>query len=302
MVLSPTLSGLALSVSWVRLASHLSGVMCTLSSLFLELHMTQASAGGLRVGYTDKGVEMVVHVALSSHMDAEKAAACGLDVEKLIVVSMTFSRPPEYLSGLPDCKTGTLIVRQVDPSVDLMGKDARLDFHSFGLWWTLEQLLSVHLKDIWPAITAAATLERPILVSKTEHDSLSSLLEMLDTPQTEECSLVNVAKACSALNRHKGSVVDALGHVEKVDDGLREIGSDSNVLLRCAEFVLQKLAIVTDHCLICNKKMTLQLYKPTICDSNLCEFSFLEFGLGVKYSLCLLMQSSCEFTLYFFLR
>ena len=54
-----------------------------------------------------------------------------------------------------------------------------------------------------------------------------------------------------------------------------------NPLFQLISFVKQKIQDVTSECLICGSKQSVVLFKPTVCTHQLCNFTFLELGIGL---------------------
>lgn len=263
--------------------------------LLLELYMRQVRShdSRYRCGTTRDDGGLYCHISVPvDFMDEEKAAACGINLDLNLVISFIFNHPPNFMCSEPNSRKGTLIIRQVAKEVDLDGADAESDFVSHGLWWTLEQRVGHFVAEQWDKLEMVANMTKEGLGESLISDNIDSLLDMMGNPEPtlEERQVVTLAlkkskkdqfRALNCLNEPK-----MRAELEKAAKnelaGIDAMTRPSNVLLTCIDYMLDKLETISDHCLICDAKQKLRLFKPTICESDLCGFSFIEYGLGVN--------------------
>ena len=68
---------------------------------------------------------------------------------------------------------------------------------------------------------------------------------------------------------------------KKIYENLENSLKQSNVLILLLDYVKKCIIDITSECLICGNKQQVVLFKPTVCENQLCNFSFLNLGLGL---------------------
>eukprot|EP01062_Namystynia_karyoxenos_P074396 TRINITY_DN7127_c0_g1_i1.p1 TRINITY_DN7127_c0_g1~~TRINITY_DN7127_c0_g1_i1.p1 ORF type:complete len:629 (+),score=217.14 TRINITY_DN7127_c0_g1_i1:109-1887(+) len=274
---------------------------------FKELHLLQLECQllameGYRAGYLATG--LTVMVAFSpAYLHPHQLRACGLHSDKDIVFSLTFpSSPPTYLASSPSRPPGPerVSVRQSSDAC-LDNKQTLADSTEFGLWWTLEQVLTQWLREQWPELerTCREELERAQVRNQTLR--WSQVQHVLALAK-ETGAAVDLRSATVIVHRTHGRL-EAAQELMYDEDSRAEIEraaqspdwyfnkpgwKNFSLLLACINYLKHRISIAAQNCIVCDKPHPIPLIKPVACDMDLCNFQMVNLGLGVNLEMELL--------------
>lgn len=253
-------------------------------------------------GYTRTGAGLSVRLAFIIDLPSDRASGCGIDVEKWMYVEMTFPNSI-YASEEPKAASKTLTVRQCSPVSSSDALSRVVETFSFGLWWTLEQRLSTWMREEWPNIVEKINkAAKKASKSSTDVEVSSDAWAMLEIL---EWSSSQLPIAIKALMESKNDVKQALELVldedwlekakketkVKHEDGDKSQTAEHSVKMSgdtcfLEDVIQETVTMIKDagkFCPICAKPHPLELFKPIVCDNDLCKFQFSNMGLGVDF-------------------
>ena len=211
----------------------------------------------------DKTIRLAFEINIIGIASDEYLTMCGIDLNKNITIVIDFN------DMIP-----SVIIRQNY-------------HHYFGLWWTLENKFRRYLIEMLPTIN-----EKIKLFTKRFH-SLLLLKELLSI--NEESFAIFVSHKYP--NIELDVVLDNYyANESSLKDEFKLLLSQINInasKLTKSNFItlniiniLKKLIIkAKNKCICCDSILNIEVFRPTSCEKNLCNYQFITFGLGMNIEL-----------------
>eukprot|EP00667_Euglena_gracilis_P007235 EG_transcript_7305 len=245
----------------------------------------KAEGGAFIVGRDRNSVECCVWIGFPlSSFPRDHLFACGLDSSKSVAIKLAFTDPPMYGSKCPTVEEKHIFIRQT----------AKRDFSDlgmsqcepFGLWWTLEQQLSSHLKAAWVLIGGKLQAR---LEGRREREKQASRRNVARLLEIHPVKRAVAEQALIQSNNHLDCAMELLLDEKRKKELISAAQSrpptcepSENLLMSSLKCVRDGIERCARYCLVCQTPHPLELLKPTVCWRELCNFQLTNMGLGIN--------------------